>query len=603
MLVIALSGLACQRGELWLVIAVALLVAAPVLMAALYTATAELIHRSSLFQRGGVLRSITASRLLSTVGWTLWALFFGFFTVFWLHALTLLESTLLVVSMAVFPLFFNRVLLLTQSEMRAFYAHAAALKLSRLLYALLMTPLYLLLLHFLAAPLPEGPLAPRLETIAEVPLTGGHSLLIQLMVKLFDYLRALQNFLLAAPEAGSAVQWLALVVVAFGLFYNAALLTSGFLVSPVEYRRVFAPVAATDDPGPASTAVVAMVAAVTTIVVVFLVLPGVAGVEYSLKHRYATQDIVANAERITVQYAERIDGQLYRVGTLDEIQRTAAAVLQEQEALLAEIRDQSRRAFAQMRRNVDVYLDRYYSLPAEYLRIASALSGRLEAVIADELTEALMTGDAIAALDSRVRDALEKAPQLRQRYESELVAILERQRIEAPSGPLAVTDGSSGMSPLSMTRPGAGLMEFEQRMALSGVSAIGGLIAAKTVSKVAAKGAIKMAAKGFGKIAATKVAAGPAGAAVGAVVGSMVPVAGTLVGSVIGFTVGVALGISVDALLLELEEFYAREDFKAQILQSIDEQEREFESLFAAADQPATNPPATNPPVTNREEG
>ena len=67
----------------------------------------------------------------------------------------------------------------------------------------------------------------------------------------------------------------------------------------------------------------------------------------------------------------------------------------------------------------------------------------------------------------------------------------------------------------------------------------------------------------------------------GAAAGSVIPVAGTLTGSIIGFIAGIAMGVSIDALLLKLEENYSREEFKAQILTAIDQQEREFNALIS----------------------
>jgi hypothetical protein len=52
-------------------------------------------------------------------------------------------------------------------------------------------------------------------------------------------------------------------------------------------------------------------------------------------------------------------------------------------------------------------------------------------------------------------------------------------------------------------------------------------------------------------------------------------------GSVIGFTVGMVMGVSIDATLLKLEEYYSRDQFKSQILEAIDEQEREFNAMLS----------------------
>jgi hypothetical protein len=41
------------------------------------------------------------------------------------------------------------------------------------------------------------------------------------------------------------------------------------------------------------------------------------------------------------------------------------------------------------------------------------------------------------------------------------------------------------------------------------------------------------------------------------------------------------MGVSMDALLLQLEELYSRDEFKSQIINAIDEQEREFNAMLS----------------------
>ena len=175
---------------------------------------------------------------------------------------------------------------------------------------------------------------------------------------------------------------------------------------------------------------------------------------------------------------------------------------------------------------------------------------------------------------------LARQPKILEDYNDRVSAILEENRIEYPEGEVHIV-ASSSLDLLKSPPESAVWATLNQRMGAAGVGAIGGIIAAKVVSKVAAKGAIKLAAKAMAKLATSKLAGGAGGAAAGAAVGSLVPVAGTLTGALIGFTAGVILGVSVDALLLKLEEYYSREEFKLQILNAIDEQEQEFNAMLS----------------------
>ena len=236
-----LARYACANGHLWLVASVALLIAAPVLLAALYTSSVKLAHRAGLFSRRGLLRRVSVSRLLITLWWTVWSLGFGLVTVFWLNTMSRWESLALLLSAALMPLIYLRVLSIAQSEIRPFYARAAALRASRWLYALIMTPMFLLLTGWWGEPATAGPLTPRLEQLAQSAIVSDRSLLVQVAVRLFQYLRAVQSYLVSAPGAGSLLQWTISIFSSFALFYNAALLLSGFLVPAGEYRRVFGP--------------------------------------------------------------------------------------------------------------------------------------------------------------------------------------------------------------------------------------------------------------------------------------------------------------------------------------------------------------------------
>jgi hypothetical protein len=120
------------------------------------------------------------------------------------------------------------------------------------------------------------------------------------------------------------------------------------------------------------------------------------------------------------------------------------------------------------------------------------------------------------------------------------------------------------------------VIDVKLRAAGAGVGAVTGIVAAKVVGKAVAKGTVKLAAKAIAKAAVSKGASATAGAGAGAVLGSIIPGAGTLVGAAVGATIGLVVGVSVDALLLKVEEVLSREEFRREILASIDEARLEF---------------------------
>lgn len=576
--VLYLSINATTQGSLWLVLAATLLIAIPALMAALYTSTVTIIHRSTAFNTSGMLKRLTTSRILSTLFWAIWALLFGFITVFWLSSLTDIEIGSLFLAMIVLFALKETSLKMTTHEMAPYYANAAAIRMSRALLAILMTALFLAFTLLTQESLGEESLAKRLGQIAEVPLDQQKSYLVQIASKFMAYLQTTRTFML---EQTSEVAWLHTLIVVvgtFALFLNYSFLLSGFLIPVVEYRRVFAPIEACEIPGTPAMGTTIFISAVVTISSLLL-LSMVSSIEFSLRHGEYARQFVTAAEGKFVHLAEEIDTIFYEVGTIEEITDVRMAALSGQSDLLLPIREQANRAFVAMRGNVDVYLDKYYSLPAEYFRIVGALTGNIEAQIKRDLKQTLMAGEEIANIDSVIENALKQKPVALEKYKKEVAAILERNEISKPSGTIVVVE-SSTLAAIQAPPENAVLVNFENRMGASTVTAIGTVIAAKVVSKVAAKGAIKVAAKGITKAVTTKLGSGATGAAIGAAIGSFVPVAGTAVGMAIGFTVGIALGVSVDALLLMLEEYYSRGEFRAQIIESINEQERDFNALI-----------------------
>ena len=93
-------------------------------------------------------------------------------------------------------------------------------------------------------------------------------------------------------------------------------------------------------------------------------------------------------------------------------------------------------------------------------------------------------------------------------------------------------------------------------------------VAQAVTKKLAAKGAFKAAAK----VAAAR-AASVVGAVVGGAIGSIVPIAGTTAGAIAGGAiVGLVFGVGADALLLELDEAMNRSEFRAELVEVLNQE-------------------------------
>jgi hypothetical protein len=249
------------------------------------------------------------------------------------------------------------------------------------------------------------------------------------------------------------------------------------------------------------------------------------------------------------------------------------------------------RNFRVMEGNVEAYLDWYYSLKGEYSRLTKLLLGQIEDYMAEKLNDILMTGLSTKGLETVFNEESEQLVKIKTEmaaeFQQDLQKLLANYKIDPSAEQLRlIQTGQIQIEKIlpedafSAWAPTAELLSFKSRLAISGGTAgIGGLaagiIAGKIASKVAGKAVFKLAAKSVAKAAASKAIGAGAGAAAGAAIGSVVPGPGTVIGGAVGLAVGFTAGLLVDTGLLVLEEAVSREEFKREILNSINEQKAE----------------------------
>ena len=277
--------------------------------------------------------------------------------------------------------------------------------------------------------------------------------------------------------------------------------------------------------------------------------------------------------------------------------------------------------------NVDSYLDWYYSLGADYERLGNLITGTIESFVADQLTESLEAGVDDSEFVSTLQSYVDQAAAINAEYEeglanSELIGIPEwlltsTEAITAAflSGPIeptqrlldagerfgisATVGGAGGIAAGVVTSKAIG-GATEKAAAKSAEKAAAGAVgdaAEKAAGKQATKTAEKAAAKSIGSKIVEK-AAGKAffkaivsrigsmlgsrgvGAAVGGAAGTLV---GPGVGTAVGIAAGAAIGVGVDYGLLMLDEAQNRESYKAEIIESIEEERAEVLAQFEGA--------------------
>lgn len=551
-----------------------LLASMPLIAASLYQDTIEKTAASVHFKAGSRLAVLFRSRLLSGVVLTVVGLISGWLVVFWIGAGLGGERWLLLFAP---PLLFalhawcERLL---ASEYRDYLRRLRAQQL-----AVLIGTLVIALLLAAIAMASDGDSTSLSATLSErlaAPIREEPSAAVAVLARFYDYAQ-----LFPATLAEYLSQWLLIAPWKLTLVLAASILIScylflgslaGFLVPLHEHRRVLLPVGA--DSGstvPLSSVVVAATLATITTLFLWPRLVLLADAALTLP---AISSTVAAAERNVLPTVVLIEGRACPADLAGQIRRSSAELLRESEHAQQLLRRQVDLAYAAAAENVDNYLDHYYSLPAEYMRLGALLTGSLEDQIGAQLREYLSQGEPFAELAGTLdRLSLEESERA-ERYSELMRRLYEEQCDPLPDVPFNTLET---LSLQEVLQPGLDVQASStlQRAALGGFAGLGGAIAAKVVAKVAAKGAIGVAAKSMTKVAATKAAGTTLGAAVGGVLGSVVPGAGTLVGSAAGATLGAALGVSIDALALRLEETYSREAFHTQITESLEEAKAE----------------------------
>lgn len=472
--------------------------------------------------------------------------------------------------------------------------------------------------------------------------------------------RALEAFVLGRiSDLGEWGRTAAVVIFVVGnaaFFYGCASMLACFCIPQTELSRAFRQATTSAEP-PAPTLAHAIISsALATIVVCALYLPSAAMIEASLMQlpperrpmRQVRELVTAvqaglqptpvqvegisvpplrQAEEITPSVevnprllspersprqskiiVERIGDQFYRVGTIKEANDARLSLLSSHLQALDMLTREINSGFDLMEENIDVFLDWYYSLPAEYTRLAKILTGSFEGYLTENFSAILSQGAPFEEFEKRFSGLLESDSTLRRKYQATLERIFSgnsvtidnpnriivADEIDDPSAILSyksvIASAQTRLMASGFFAGVAGTSSAAVGVKVTGaaskkITALVGKGIAKTIAKkIATKNAFKAAAKVAAKVAvkaATSKAASGVGMVVGGAIGSIVPIAGTTAGAIAGgVIVGLAFGVGADALLLELDESMNRSEFRAELIQALNlERQRMLEAI------------------------
>jgi len=268
---------------------------------------------------------------------------------------------------------------------------------------------------------------------------------------------------------------------------------------------------------------------------------------------------------------EKIGTELFKPGTAQKIQLASLELMRKQDLINTLLIMQAEYNFSMVERNVDSYLDWYYSLSGEYMRVYKIVTGgQLDDYMRDKLIEHLQKGNPFIGFEHALRDAESKNSILLQEHKATAQRILDLNRINFDPSAVLIVQLSS-MEKIINPSMHFDFEALRKRLLVSGskgtiAGSMSSVVTSKVMGRVDSTNILKMAAKTLAKFVTTKATGSLGGASAGAAVGSAVPGIGTAVGAVVGIVLG---GMAIDQGLLKLDEMMSRESFKEGIIRAI----------------------------------
>jgi hypothetical protein len=559
------------KMPLWFFVVATLLTALPIVLAGVYTSTIAQLRTIAILTPGRTLHGVLSGRVFRSVLWTLWGFASAVLMILNFSTNTWLEWVALGLAIPVFWVALRLLIPAIAWQIRHGYlVMGFSIAMARWICAAITVALYGLLIWIGGGIESHGSLAEALAAKrATLPEQTGNSI-VQVGLQLITLKDGAGGHYAALLDHHLAMALSILNSAA--LYFGWAASLACFAIRPVEYRRVFGPLSDSPDLPPVSNRRIAAAAAIFTFVALFIFVPTMTKVEELVKS-HQVPELIKQAER----KLERIDGDYFEPGTIEQLEAARARAFASISASLDLLEAQVDRGFDRMELSVDAYLDWYYSLPAEYMRIAKLLTGGIERYMAEELEKRLKQKEAFAVIDEAINKTLASHGQAIAQLERETREILDANRVSPAHSAGAVVRDVTLADVLALPAH-VEAVALKQRLTGSVIAAgTAGVVAAAVTKKVIGKGMFKAAAQALGKLAASKAASTLTGMGIGAVAGTIVPGVGNAVGAVVGGAIGAVVGgVIVDAGLLKLEEAISREKFKQEILSAIRETRDEF---------------------------
>lgn len=505
----------------------------------------------------GVVSGFMSRRTISYIFAVLAALFLSFFILVKLYISSDIEKIALLLALPVFMIARLIAVKFASNIYSEFYKTSEIKRITYLLSAVILGILYPLTVYFAGGYGSGGSSFSDISVqsfAALTPLEGNP--IAYVVGYLISFSDSLSVFLLMTASSSGSIYLTGVLAVLFAgnslFFYGLINYIGAFSLNKNEIKGVFEPLMKKENEPDTNK----FMAAFIFVLVLFFIYPAFfAFVRAEIVAKSAVFDYVKEKAKVAV---EIIDGAVYRLGTIREIEIAKASIYGESRI---ELEKAVNKTYDEMEANVDKYLDWYYSLGGEYSRIYKLLTGSVEEYMQEKLRKAIAPSEGLNQAFAVFNENTEKA-------KAEIEKILQQNRLDLKDGQYKVAINTN-IEDVYKKNEIKNIINLKERLILSvGASFAAGAIASKVAGRIASKTAFKTASKAAAKMAAQK----GAGAALSTVTGAFTSVFTSPVG---GAAIGIATGVALDKGMLKLEEAINRDQYKSEIISSLEESRRQ----------------------------
>ena len=424
-----------------------LIFAIPIALSGTYSIAVNQARTVSFYRQGGWTYWFFSRRFIKAILWIVWALISSFIMLVLFVSYSTIDWISLATLIPIYWIIQTKSRRFLASELKKGYVLTNySITWARWICLVIMLIFYAVLIKLFDEPSSYMPLFNTVTEQQKVIVEGAGSGTVRLALEISTFKDGVQLWMIQHLGQFGKIYPQLLGILGRGIiFFNATATLSSFVIHKHEYRRIFGPITDDELPAPLLRKTIALSSSVITFLLLFICLPLTADIEESIHAHPDWLKRIQDTETQLYAYAEQIDNNFYKLDTIKKIQAINAIALGKMnEPNIRKVLDGSiDKAFDQMEANVDGYLDWYYSLGAEYMRLAKLMTGAIESDMQVQLVKHLTQGDVTQTLSDGLNQIVEGNKIIEAARQSAEKKILEENRLPNDSAKVNILKSMS----------------------------------------------------------------------------------------------------------------------------------------------------------------